>query len=102
MHPFRVRRRSPRVGRSACWLGGGNLAVWGGDSAVHGPRGRRQHLLGNRAVDEVHLNGDLPYASVDNGGDQSGRVVVSLRSGQVLASSDELPPYLLDDPGPAR
>jgi hypothetical protein len=38
---------------------------------------------------------------VDNGGDQPGRVVVSLRSGQVVASSDELLPYLLDDPGPA-
>jgi hypothetical protein len=152
--------------RSACWLGGGTLAVWGGDSAVtgdtpetqrmgqhpsglklvdtrtwtirpldpaapnaswqagrllaygrmwdgeaehergvgvtvHGPGGRRQHLLGTRAVDEAHLNGDLLYASVDNGGDQPGRVVVSLRSGRVVASSDELLPYLLDDPGPA-
>jgi hypothetical protein len=38
---------------------------------------------------------------VDDGGDQPGRVVVSLRSGRVVASSDELLPYLLDDPGPA-
>jgi hypothetical protein len=151
--------------RSACWLGGGTLAVWGGDSSVtgdtpetqrmdqepsglklvdtrawtvrpldpaapnaswqagrllaygrtwddeaehergtgltvHGP-GWARHLLGTRSVDDAYLNGDLVYASVDNGGDQLGRVVVSLRSGRVVASSDEPLPYLLlGDPGP--
>jgi hypothetical protein len=143
--------------RSACWLGGWTLAVWGGDSSVtgdtpetqrmdqkpsglklvdtrawtvrpldpaapdaswqagrllaygrtwddeaghergtgvtvHGPGWWARHLLGTRAVDDAHLNGDLVYASVDNGGDQPGRVV---------ASSDEPLPYLLPgDPGP--
>ena len=68
---------------------------------VHGPGGRRQHLLGNRVVDDAHLNGDLLYASVDNGGDQPGRMVVSLRGGRVVASSDQPLPFLVGDPGPA-
>jgi hypothetical protein len=96
---------------NASWQAARLLAygrMWDGEAerergigvTLHGPGGRRQHLLGNRAVGEAHLNGDLLYASVDNGGGQPGRVVVSLRSGQMVASSDELLPYLLDDPRP--
>ena len=61
---------------------------------------RPRHVLGNRAVDDAHLNGELLYASVDSGGEVSGRMVVALRTGRVLSSSDEPLPYLLlDDPG---
>jgi hypothetical protein len=50
------------------------------------------------AVLDAHLQGDLVYASVDNGGEQPGYVVVSLRQGRVLrASKDWLPTLLLDD-----
>jgi hypothetical protein len=149
--------------RAACWLGGGTLAVWGGDArvvgdtpetqrslqfpsgvrlidtrtwtvglldpaatqvgwqagrllthggtwddqaqrrrgvglTVYGPgNGPPRHLLGTQAVDEARLHGDLVYASVDTGGELSARRVVSLRSGRVLASSEEPLPYLLLD-----
>jgi len=149
--------------RAACWLGNGRLAVWGGESRVHGdvpaelrpeqrPSGlklvdtrswtvrplhpaatgagwqegrllafggtwdheaqrergvgltlygpenlRPRHLLGSQAVMEAHLNGDLAYAAVDNGGERYGRVVVSLGSGRVLSSSEAPLPYLLLD-----
>jgi hypothetical protein len=46
---------------------------------------------------EAHLNGDLAYAAVDNGGERYGRVVVSLGSGRVLSSSEAPLPYLLLD-----
>jgi DNA-binding beta-propeller fold protein YncE len=154
--------------RSACWLGGGTLAVWGTDArvsgdtpetlrsrelpsgvklidtlawtirpldpaatragwqagrllayggtwdneaqrqrgvgvTVYGPgNGPPRHLLGTKVVDEARLHGDLVYASVDNGGEQRARVVVSLRGGRVLASSEgSLPHLLLDDRGQA-
>jgi hypothetical protein len=150
--------------RSACWLGGGTLAVWGTDArvtgdtpaelrsdtrasgiklvdtrtwtaraldpeatavrwragrllafgsiwdgqaqrergnglAVYGPGSRPpRHLLGDLAVLDAHLHGDLVYASVDNGGEQPGSVVVSLREGRVLRASKEwLPSLLLAD-----
>jgi hypothetical protein len=150
--------------RSACWLGGGTLAVWGTDArvagdtpaelrsdtrssgiklvdtrtwtvraldpeatavrwragrllafgsvwdgraqrergnglTVHGPGSRPpRHLLGDLAVLDAHLHGDLVYASVDNGGEQPGYLVVSLREGRVLrASKDWLPSLLLAD-----
>jgi hypothetical protein len=69
---------------------------------VHGPGVRQPvHLLGTRLVHDARLNGDLVYASVDNGGELFGRVVVSLRSGRVVASSDQPLPYLLlGGPGP--
>jgi hypothetical protein len=67
---------------------------------LYGPGDRRpRHLLGNRAVDDAHLNGELLYTSVDNGGEMSGRAVVSLRTGRVVSSSDQPLPYLLLDPG---
>jgi hypothetical protein len=65
---------------------------------VHGPGERRPvHLLGTRLVLDARLHGDLLYAEVDTGNELFGRVVVSLRSGRVVASSDEPLPYLLDD-----
>jgi hypothetical protein len=65
---------------------------------LYGPGdGPPRHLLGIRAVDDVQLNGELVYASVDSGGELPGRVVVSLGSGRVVASSDEPLPYLLLD-----
>jgi hypothetical protein len=67
---------------------------------LYGPGDRRpRHLLGSRAVDDAQLNGELLYASVDNGGEVSGRVVVSLRTGRVVSSSDQPLPNLLLDPG---
>jgi hypothetical protein len=147
--------------RSACWLGGGTLAVWGTDArvtgdtpaelrsdtrasgiklvdtrtwtvraldpegtgvrwqagrllafgsiwdaeaqrergnglTVHGPGSRPpRHLLGGLAVLDAHLHGDLVYASVDNGGEQPGYAVVSLREGRVLRASKEWLPSLL-------
>ena len=70
---------------------------------LYGPGDRApRHLLGTRAVVEAHLNGDLVYAAVDSGAEQYGRVVVSLPSGRVLASSAAPLPYLLlGDRGPA-
>jgi hypothetical protein len=63
---------------------------------LYGPRDRPpQHLLGTRAVVEAHLNGDLAYAGVDTGDEEYGRVVVSRRSGRVVASSEEPLPFLL-------
>jgi hypothetical protein len=75
----------------------------GAGLTIYGPEGRPpRHLLGTRAVLEAHLNGELVYAAVDSGGEQLGRVVVSLPSGRVLASSDAPLPYLLlGDRGPA-
>jgi hypothetical protein len=64
---------------------------------VHRPEDRPRHVLGNRAVDDVHLNGELLYAAVDNGRELPDRAVVSLRSGEVVSSSDEPLPYLLVD-----
>jgi hypothetical protein len=47
---------------------------------------------------DAHLHGDLVYASVDNGGEQPGSVVVSLREGRVLRAAKEwLPSLLLAD-----
>jgi hypothetical protein len=49
-------------------------------------------------VFDAHLHGDLVYASVDNGGEQWGHVVVSLGEGRVLRTSeDPLPTLLLGD-----
>ena len=63
---------------------------------VYGPGDRRpRHLLGTQAVMDAHLDGDLVYASVDNGNEQWGRVVASLGSGRVLASSPAPLPFLL-------
>jgi hypothetical protein len=154
--------------RSACWIGGGTLAVWGTDARVSGdtpetlrsrelPSGVKlidtrawtvglldpaatqanwqagrllayggtwddeaqqqrgvgltlygpgnappRRLLGGQAVDDARLYGDLVYASVNNGGELFPRVVVSLRSGRVVASSEQPLPYLLlDDRGQA-
>ena len=154
--------------RSACWLGGGTLAVWGTDAevsgdtpgtersselasgvklidtqawtvrlldpaatqaswqagrllayggtwddqaqrqrgiglTVYGPgSGPPRHLLGTQAVVDAYLDGDLAYASVDSGAELFGRVVVSLGSGRVVASSEQPLPYLLlDDRGQA-
>jgi len=153
--------------RSACWLGGGTLAVWGTDARVSGdtpeslrsrelPSGvklidtrawtvrpldpaatqaswqagrllaygglwgddaRRRgvgitvygpgnepprHLLGGQVVDDARLHGDLVYASIDKGSEQWARAVVSLPSGRVVASSEQLlPTLLLDDRGQA-
>ena len=66
---------------------------------VYGPGSQPpRHLLGDVAVFDAHLHGDLVYASVDNGGEQPGYVVVSLVEGRVLrASKDWLPTLLLDD-----
>ena len=61
-----------------------------------------RHLLGTQAVEQARLHGDLVYASVDTGGELWARVVVSLRSGRVVASSEgPLPNLLLDDRGQA-
>jgi hypothetical protein len=63
---------------------------------LYGPGDRpAQHLLGTRAVIEAHLNGDLAYAAVDTGDEEFGRVIVSRRSGRVVASSEEPLPFLL-------
>jgi hypothetical protein len=61
---------------------------------AHGDRLGR-HLLGDRAVLDARLRGDLVYAAVDRGGEQPGRVVLSLSTGRVLASSDDPLPDLL-------
>jgi hypothetical protein len=44
---------------------------------------------------DAYLNGDLVYADLDTGTERSRHVVVSLRSGRVLASSDTPLPFLL-------
>jgi hypothetical protein len=63
---------------------------------VYGPGNQPpQHLLGDRPVLEAYLDGDLVYASVDNGGEQPGYAVVSLREGRVLRTSRDWLPYLL-------
>jgi hypothetical protein len=46
-------------------------------------------------VVDAHLHGDLVYAEVDSGGEQPGRVILSLGSRRVLASSKDPLPYLL-------
>jgi hypothetical protein len=92
------------------WRAGRLLAfgsIWDGQAqrergnglAVYGPGSRPpRHLLGDLAVLDAHLHGDLVYASVDNGGEQPGSVVVSLREGRVLRASKEwLPSLLLAD-----
>jgi hypothetical protein len=102
-----VRPLDPVAG-SASWQAGRLLAFgasWdraaqrprGTGLTVHGPGDRRRHLLGSRMVDDVQLNGDLAYASVElgNGTGEWGHLVVSLRDGRVLASSDAPLPYLL-------
>jgi hypothetical protein len=63
---------------------------------LYGPGERPpRHLLGTRAVIEAHLNGDLAYAALDTGNEQGSRVTVSLRSGRVVASSEQPLPFLL-------
>jgi hypothetical protein len=63
---------------------------------VYGPGDQSpRHLLGDRAVFDAHLHGDLVYASVDNGGEQPGHMVVSLSEGRVLRTSRDWLPYLL-------
>jgi hypothetical protein len=63
---------------------------------VYGPGDRQpRHLLGTQAVMDAYLDGDLIYASVDNGNEEWGRVVASLGSGRVLASSPAPLPFLL-------
>jgi hypothetical protein len=63
---------------------------------VYGPGGRpRLHLLGDQAVMEAHLNGDLVYAAVDTGDEDYASRVLSLRGGQVLWSSERPLPWLL-------
>jgi hypothetical protein len=63
---------------------------------VYGPGGRPpRRLLGDQVVMEAQLNGDLAYAGVHTGAELFGRVVVSVRSGRVLWSSPDPPPYLL-------
>jgi hypothetical protein len=63
---------------------------------LYGPGSRPpRHLLGDLAVLDAHLHGDLVYASVDNGGEQPGYAVVSLREGRVLRASKEWLPSLL-------
>jgi hypothetical protein len=53
-------------------------------------------------VVEAQLDGDLLYAAVDTGAEQDGRVVVSLSSGRVVASSAApLPFLLLGEGGPS-
>ena len=44
---------------------------------------------------EAHLNGDLVYAAVDTGAEDWASRVVSLTSGQVVASERPLPWLLL-------
>jgi hypothetical protein len=92
------------------WQAGRLLAfgsIWDADPqrergtglTLYGPGSHsRRHLLGDLAVLDAHLHGDLVYASVDNGGEQPGYVVVSLREGRVLrASKAWLPSLLLAD-----
>jgi hypothetical protein len=64
---------------------------------VYGPGDRRPlHLLRDRPVNEVHLNGDLAYAVSWGDDDATSEVaVVDLRSGRVLSTRRGLPPYLL-------
>jgi hypothetical protein len=63
---------------------------------IYGPGDRRPvHLLGSRAISDAYLHGDQVYAAIENGGEQPGRAVVSLKSGRVLASSRTPMPYLL-------
>jgi hypothetical protein len=69
---------------------------------LYGPGDRSRHLLGTQAVVEAQLDGDLLYAAVDTGAEQDGRVVVSLSSGRVVASSAApLPFLLLGEGGPS-
>jgi hypothetical protein len=102
-----VRPLDPAAG-SASWQGGRLFAFgerWdrtaqrprGAGLTVLGPGDLRRHLLGARLVDDVQLNGDLAYASFElgDGGGEWGHLVVSLRDGRVLASSETPLPYLL-------
>lgn len=73
----------------------------GAGLTFYAPGERPRHLLGTRMVDDAYLNGELVYASLGDGSElpHQGHAVVSLRSGRVVASSDEYLPYLLlDDP----
>ena len=103
-----VRALGPE-GTGVRWRAGRLLAfgsTWDADAqrergtglTVYGPGSRPpRHLLGELAVFDAHLHGDLVYASVDNG-DQPGYAVVSLGEGRVLrASRDWLPSLLLGD-----
>jgi hypothetical protein len=68
----------------------------GAGVTLYGPGDRPpRHLLGTRTVWDAYLNGDLVYADLDTGTERSRHLVVSLRSGQVLASSDTPLPFLL-------
>jgi hypothetical protein len=98
----------------ASWQAG-RLLAYGGTWDHHAQRTRGvgltlygpgdappRHLLGDEAVMEAHLDGDLVYAAVDTGNEQFGRRVVSLRSGRVISSSEApLPRLLLGERGPA-
>ena len=79
----------PALGRAARRQRGIGLTVYGPGSQS------RRHLLGGWAVHDAHLHGDLVYASVDNGGEQPGFAVVSLRDGRVLRTSKDWLPSLL-------
>ena len=73
----------------------------GAGLTIYGPGERPRHLLGTHMVDDAYLNRELVYASLGDGSElpHQGHAVVSLRSGRVVASSDEYLPYLLlDDP----
>jgi hypothetical protein len=56
---------------------------------------RPRELLSGQAVMQAHLNGDLVYAAVDTGAEDWASRVVSLSSGQVVASERPLPWLLL-------
>jgi hypothetical protein len=104
-----VRTLGPE-GTGVRWQAGRLLAfgsTWGAGAqhergtglTVYGPGGRPpRHLLGDLAVFDAYLHGELVDASVDNGGEQPGSMVLSLREGRVLRSSrDWLPSLLLGD-----
>ena len=62
----------------------------GAGLTLYAPGERPRHLLGTRMVDDAYLNGELVYASLGDGElPHQGHAVVSLRSGRVVASSDE-------------
>jgi hypothetical protein len=97
-------------GTGVRWQSGRLLAfgtTWGGEAqrprgtglTAYGPGSQPpRQLLGDSAVFDAYLNGDLVYASVDGGREQPGHVVLSLRRGRVLATSrDPLPSLLLGE-----
>ena len=101
-----VRTLDPEA-TGARWVAGRLLAfgsIWDGEAqqergsglTVYAPGDHLgRHLLGDRAVLDARLRGDLVYAAVDRGGKQPGRVVLSFSTGRVLASSDDPLPDLL-------